>query len=344
MEKSDGESSRSAGQPCPALQKLQGSKNKSAGTGGELQDFHTTLTELAAAIHSIKERVESAPAGVHLGRALAVVRAGLKFVAVALLAAGVGVGLGDGNLFDDVGPNCAQQPSWLIHGAGARQAGEQPGGKSPGAAGGNGSGSDGDGAAGQPKCVARAKICVYRLPDGRCEATGQPCGCVPRLAEGHQGKSEMLKAETLKLVTEIHQGVQKLEQGQEKIMAATMAKAENANQSAEIEPVSDSEAMRVFALMKALDDGQRNRKAPLGRVFRLLVLEGLSQAATAKQCGCSPGLVSSRVAEIQRRMKRPVTELRALASRLGELDVAADDSRARKIYRRGMTDDSQDET
>ena len=61
-----------------------------------------------------------------------------------------------------------------------------------------------------------------------------------------------------------------------------------------VAPVSDSEAVRVFALMKALDDGQRNRKAPLGRVFRLLVLEGLSQAATAKQCGCSPGLVSAR--------------------------------------------------
>jgi DNA-directed RNA polymerase specialized sigma24 family protein len=128
------------------------------------------------------------------------------------------------------------------------------------------------------------------------------------------------------------------------VQAQGLVKAESGNLKAEIEAVSDNEAGRVFALMKALDDGQRKRKAPLSRVFRLLVLEGLSQAAAAKQCRCSPGLVSARVAEIERRMGRPVTELRALASRLGEMDVAtADDSRARKIYRRGLVDDTEEE-
>jgi hypothetical protein len=138
------------------------------------------------------------------------------------------------------------------------------------------------------------------------------------------------------VLSEIRAGVVGLAMG-----PPTARNSKSGNRKAEIEPVSDNEAVRVFALMKALDDGQRNRKAPLGRVFRLLVLEGLSQAATAKQCGCSPGLVSSRAAEIQRRMKRPVTELRALASRLGEMEVATADSRARKIYRRGLTDDAE---
>ena len=105
------------------------------------------------------------------------------------------------------------------------------------------------------------------------------------------------------------------------------------------EPLSETGAIQVFALLKALDGGDQKRKAPLGQVFRLLVLEGLTQVAVAEKCQCSPGLVSLRVTEIERRMKRPVTELRALASRLGEMDLA-EDPRARRIYRRGLTDDT----
>jgi DNA-directed RNA polymerase specialized sigma24 family protein len=104
---------------------------------------------------------------------------------------------------------------------------------------------------------------------------------------------------------------------------------------------SEDEARRVFALMKALDAGERTRKAPLERVFRLLVLEGLSQEAVAVKCQCSPGLISSRVAEIERRMGRPVAELRGMASELGSMDASVqDDPRARSIYRRGLTDDT----
>jgi len=204
MEKTDGESSRSGGQPCPPLQKLQGVKNKSAGPGGELQDFHTTLTKLAAVIQCLKEQAESAPVGARVGRASAVVRAGLKFVAVMLLATGVGYGLGDGDLFDDVGPGVAQQPSRPVHRADARQAAEQAGSKSHGSAGGADSGSDGGGAAGQPECVARAKACVFRLPDGRCQATEQPC----RLCETH-GSLDDIRA----MLGEIRAGVMGLAMG-----------------------------------------------------------------------------------------------------------------------------------
>jgi hypothetical protein len=182
MKKTDGESSRSAGQPCPALQKLQGSGNKSAGNGGELQVVQATPTELAAIIQCLKERAESASADAHIGRASALARTGLRFVAVVLLAAGVGIGLGDGDLFDDVGPGVAQQPNRLIHNTDVRQAGEQPGGKAPGSGGGGGSGSDDSGSAGKPECEARATMCVFRLPDGRCQATEQPCRL---LAECH---------------------------------------------------------------------------------------------------------------------------------------------------------------
>jgi hypothetical protein len=106
------------------------------------------------------------------------------------------------------------------------------------------------------------------------------------------------------------------------------------------EPVSDNEAAQVFALMKSLDAGDRTRKAPLERVFRLLVLEGLSQEVASVKCQCSPGLVSLRVTEIERRMQRPLEQLRALATKLGSMDMPVDDSRARAIYRRGLTDDT----
>ena len=107
--------------------------------------------------------------------------------------------------------------------------------------------------------------------------------------------------------------------------------------------VSDNEAARVFALMKSLDAGERTRKAPLERVFRLLVLEGHSQDAVAVKCQCSAGLVSLRVTEIERRMGRPLEQLRALATQLGSMDMPVDDSRARAIYRRGLTDDTRTE-
>ena len=106
------------------------------------------------------------------------------------------------------------------------------------------------------------------------------------------------------------------------------------------EPVSDNEAAQVFALMKSLDAGDRTRKAPLERVFRLLVLEGHSQDAVAVKCQCSAGLISLRVTEIERRMQRPLEQLRALATQLGSMDMPVDDSRARAIYRRGLTDDT----
>jgi hypothetical protein len=175
MESTDGESCWSDGPSCPPLQKLQGSGNENAGSGGELQVIQATPTELAAIIQCLKARAESAPAGARMGRASALARTGLRFVAVVLLAAGVGVGLGDGDLFDDVGPSVAQQPSRHAHGSAARLAGEQLGGTATGPGGGAGSGSDDGLIAGQSKREARAKTCVYRLPDGWCEATNQPC-------------------------------------------------------------------------------------------------------------------------------------------------------------------------
>jgi hypothetical protein len=221
MKKADAKQRRGDRSLCPALQKHQGLVNQSADTGGELQVIQATPTELAAIIQCLKVRAESAPVGAQLGGASAMARAGLRFVAVVLLAAGVGVGLGDGNLYDDVGPGVAQPPSWPVQGADARQAGEPPDGKAPGA----GDGASGDNAGGQdtphpasghllpsaekdrPECETWAKMCIFRLPDGRCEATGQPC----RLCGGCESNEAIDEIRTM--LREIHARVPGLAKG-----------------------------------------------------------------------------------------------------------------------------------
>ena len=100
--------------------------------GQDLRFVLATDEEGAAITQCLKERAESAPAGARIGRASALARTGLRFAAIVLLAAGVGVGLGDGDLFDNVGCSVAQQPRRVSHGADSGQAGEHPDGKVPG--------------------------------------------------------------------------------------------------------------------------------------------------------------------------------------------------------------------
>jgi len=125
-----GELHSDAGQDCPAQEPFEAPTEITV-NGERLRIIQATPTELAAITQCLKERAESAPAGVHIGRASALVRTGLKFAAVVLLAAGVGVGLGDGNVFDDAGCSVAQQPRRVSHGEDSGQAGENPGGKAP---------------------------------------------------------------------------------------------------------------------------------------------------------------------------------------------------------------------
>jgi hypothetical protein len=339
MAKEKGGPHSDAGQDCPAQEPFEAPTEITV-NGERLRIVQVTDEEGKAITQCLKERAESAPAGARIGRASAMLRAGVNFGAVVLLAVGVGVGLGDGNVFDDVGCSVAQQPDRASTDPGQTE--EHPDGKAPGSDGGASggkaeSGNETDGNIEHSMNLADRQVRLRKAESGnpRPECYQENAETLKALLDGHQ--NGILKA--ILHQTDLIKG---LVHGQEKLLAATAAEPRLGNQT--VEPVSDNEAVRVFALMKALDDGQRNRKAPLGRVFRLLVLEGLSQIATAKQCGCSPGLVSSRVAEIQRRMNRPVTELRALASRLGEMGLAADDSRARKIYQRGLTDDTEEES
>lgn len=93
--------------------------------------------------------------------------------------------------------------------------------------------------------------------------------------------------------------------------------------------ISESEAARVFTLMKKLESAPKQRKAPLLTVFRLVVLEGLSQRAAASRCGCAESLVSARTATIEQRFGRRIELLRNYASALSEMERAVKGDRRR---------------
>lgn len=94
--------------------------------------------------------------------------------------------------------------------------------------------------------------------------------------------------------------------------------------------VSEQEARRVFLLLQRLESRPKQRKASLGTVFRLLVLEGLSQRATATRCDCVESLISARVAAIERAFGMSIGQLRNFASELLSLEAAAKGERTRK--------------
>ena len=168
-----------------------------------------------------------------------------------------------------------------------------------------------------------------------------PTGTVSRAAgTGHKGADLMailgnlqekldLQAELLAAlpqmvngaVARIEQKMEELKRGQAKLLASGKAEASEA--------VSESETSRVFKLMQSLDDGDRKRKAPLGRVFRLTVLEGRPQKKVALLCDCTPSLISRRVASIEKTFDTPIKELRSMASPILDLESTVKGERRR---------------
>ncbi len=94
--------------------------------------------------------------------------------------------------------------------------------------------------------------------------------------------------------------------------------------------VGEPAAGKIFLLLKRLESGPKQRKASLATVFRLLVLEGLSQRAAAARCGCVESLISARVVAIERTFGMSIERLRDFASALVSLEAAAKGERTRK--------------
>lgn len=98
-------------------------------------------------------------------------------------------------------------------------------------------------------------------------------------------------------------------------------------------PVSDNEARRLFALLKALESESNYRKAPVTRVFQLYCLEARSRDEVAKACRCVPSLITLRLQAIEKKLGRKPAELRGISSHFDGIADALTDSRARHIDR-----------
>jgi hypothetical protein len=112
----------------------------------------------------------------------------------------------------------------------------------------------------------------------------------------------------------------------------------------ETAPMSDNEALRLFALLKALESETNCRKAPVTRVFRLYCLEGMTRNAIARQCRCAPSLVSLRFKAIRKKLGRKLSELRQvsmLSSHFEQMEASLRDDRARRIHRTSAMDDGE---
>ena len=341
MDKKDGEIRRGDGLPGPASLNLQGANVKIVVNGEEMPVTPVT-PELLAVIKLLKERSKSAAAATCMGIASPVIRAGLKFLAVAMLATGVGVGLGDGDLFDDVGPTVAQQPSGATHDANAVYA-RQPGGKTPGAAGGTGSGSDSGGPDGQPGCESRAQMCIFRQPDGRCQATQQPCRHSEFTIADLRLPIEQIGNRTETVLLELREqrnDLMGLIRGQKRLLA--MAAAEPRPGKPAVEPISDNEARRLFALVTALELETNFRKAPVILVFALYCRDGKTRKVVARECKCSPALISLRLQMIENKLGRKASELRQIAGHFDQIADSLTDSRARRIDRRRAMESDPD--
>jgi len=99
-----------------------------------------------------------------------------------------------------------------------------------------------------------------------------------------------------------------------------------------LEPLRQSEAARIFAILTKLRATPGLRKAHPATVFDLLVLQGLNQneAAKAFRPRCAPSLISERVRLIEREFGMSIKQLRDHASDLREQESAVKQSVGRK--------------
>jgi hypothetical protein len=148
-------------------------------------------------------------------------------------------------------------------------------------------------------------------------------------------KPERQREDTTKILTEIHQGVTAVRTDVREIRKGVKTQNEG-------EPVDESVARQLFALVKQLESETNWRKAPILQVFRLYCMENLSRDEVAKRCSCVPSLISLRLKQIEGKLGRKPLELRQFSSHFEAMEESIADPRAKKIYRRGLTDELSD--
>ena len=109
------------------------------------------------------------------------------------------------------------------------------------------------------------------------------------------------------------------------------------------EPVSDNEALRLFALVDALESETNYRKAPVIRVFLLYCGQGIKRDEVARRCRCAPSLVTLRLQAIEKKLGRKASELRQLSGHFDRIAESLTDERARRVHRASALDQPGEE-
>ena len=94
--------------------------------------------------------------------------------------------------------------------------------------------------------------------------------------------------------------------------------------------VKESDAVRIFAILQKLQSKRAGMKAPLYDVFMATVVDGLSQRAAAKKCGCSPAQMSKRAGELKKEFGLPLKQLQNYIKPILEMQTSVKGDRRRK--------------
>lgn len=105
------------------------------------------------------------------------------------------------------------------------------------------------------------------------------------------------------------------------------------------EPIPETVAAQVFALVEKLDSKKRYKHPSPLTVFRLYFGRGLNAQAVADKCGCVKSTVLNRRKLILKETKKTSDELRAFSPYFNPVEKAITDSRAAYIHRKTLVHD-----
>jgi len=114
------------------------------------------------------------------------------------------------------------------------------------------------------------------------------------------------------------------------------------NTESEVE--DQSVLQRAFALAKALETELPLEPPTALSVFRAYCQEGLNVSEIARKFHCSRGTVLNRLKLIAQRTGMEPDRLRQLSPHIERMNEEMSDSRARRIYRKGMVEEEEEET
>jgi hypothetical protein len=108
------------------------------------------------------------------------------------------------------------------------------------------------------------------------------------------------------------------------------------------EPVAETVAAQIFALVEKLDADERLKNPSVLQVFRLYCGRGLTAQAVADKCGCVKATVLNRLKKIRKVTGKDPEELRTYSPFFNKVEEAITDSRAENIHRKALVHDIEE--